>query len=138
MSVFQISIILYSLILLWTISRIFVNVKNPSQTLLWLLVVICIPVVGMLLFLILGRSIKRDAYFSKQKPFYHSLENEVPEELKNHFQHPKHRLIELLNKNKSSAFTPHNLVEIYTDGFKSFDALFKALEQAKYSIHLEF
>jgi len=131
----QIGIAVYCLILIWTIVRIFVNVKNPSKTLLWLLVVIFIPFIGMIMFRIIGRSTKRDAYFTKRQPFYNTSTNSISDNMKTH---PKHRLIELLNKNTSAAFSNNNIVEIHTDGFKAFDVLFKILKQAKYSIHLEF
>jgi len=131
----KIGISIYSLLLFWTIFRIFINIKNPSKTLLWLFVVICIPIIGIVLFRIFGRSIKRDAYFNKRKPFNQTLENDIPDIMK---QHPKRRLIELLNKNRSSAFKPNNSVEVFTNGFKSFEAFFSALLQAKHHIHLEF
>lgn len=127
---------------------IFLESKNPSKTVAWLLMLFIVPVVGFVLYILLGQNIRKKYKFRKKKycDFKHLTANaNTQKELlketnvfKSNESHVKNRLINLLLKNSDSPFTVNNKTEILTDGIATYDSIIKALEKAEKHIHLEY
>jgi len=131
----QLGLVVYIVVLLFTLRKILLQIKSPSKTLSWLLFVSFIPIIGILIYRFLGRSPRKDRLFQQKKPFYNTSVSEIDRD-----KIPLHKenLITLLYKNNSASISYYNDVEVLNDGPETFSALFTALENAKSSIHLDF
>ncbi|MDD2414470.1 MAG: PLDc N-terminal domain-containing protein, partial [Eubacteriaceae bacterium] len=126
---------------------IFLERKSPQSTFAWLLALWVFPVVGFLLYLFLSQNLTRrkiyryntpeeTAYeqFMKQwlLPGPERFEEEHPELI------PYKSNIEFHTNVAKALYTCNNDVSIYVDGHQKFEALFKAIQDATVSIHLEY
>jgi cardiolipin synthase len=125
---------------------IFLERRNASATWAWLMVLYFIPVLGFIMYLILGQKVRK-RQLSKllgdnERVIQHALETQR-QELK------EKRLVALdgelaeyqdmiyLNLTTGLAlYTTNNIVDIYTDGKQKFDALIADIEAAEHHIHL--
>ena len=140
--VFVLSIYVVNLIAV--VLLLFFEKKTPTVTLSWLLVLTFMPLLGLLLYFMLGSTYKLKLMTRK-----YSLEK-VEEEYNEaflKFHHngslPKeHRYYEdmiLLNeKNSSSLLTFKNDCKLYTDAHQKFDDLLVDIKNAKKSIHIAY
>lgn len=142
---FGIFLTLYSIFIALVI---FMESKNSSRTIAWLLILFIIPVVGFILYLFLGHNIRKKYKFKKKR--YNDFERisanvitqkELIKEwgiFKNGKNHVRNRLINLLLKNSNSPFTINNKIDILTDGVATYDSIIKELKKAEKHIHLEY
>ena len=133
--IFQIIIGFYVLFVFMTLRHIFFNVADSGKTLSWMLVVIFIPLIGVLLYRLIGISVKRDRFFKRAKIFDSSYNKPIDS---SEIPQSKIPLATLLNRNHSSAISYRNAVDILKNGKNSFEYVYKDIEQAKNSIHLDF
>ena len=76
--------ILFILILVGTIVVILTDEKSSSQKLVWILLIAAIPVVGLLLYILLGIDFRRPGYIQRNhKKFFNVLQNSEEPYLKN-------------------------------------------------------
>lgn len=125
---------------------IFLERRNISSTWAWVMVLFFIPVVGFILYLILGQKFKKRKLaklLGVTSSMIDDLVIEQHRQLKSgefDFAGPEvEHNADLISMNLTtgySLFTSHNEVDIYTDGNKKFDALIKDIEQAQHHIHL--
>lgn len=112
---------------------IFMEGQNPDRTILWLVTLILVPVIGVLLYLLLGpdfKSIKNRKLFKPPKVKY--IDN-TP------FTDDKDFLIgRLLHASSGANLTRRNRVRILNDGEETFGAIKEALRAAKTYIHMEY
>lgn len=128
-------LVIYLVILLYAVGKIFRYVKNPAKTLLWLLMIIVIPVFGLLFYFLMGLSPRKDKLFKQKSPFY-QLEAEGAE--MNILPETKQYLAKLLRHNQSAAISSGNHITILQNGEETFDAIFEAIRGAKSTIHLDY
>lgn len=135
MSLVLIGCTVYCFIYALSFRRILSSIKNPYRSLSWILFVTFIPVLGMIVYFLFGRNIKRDKIFTISRPFnaHDSIEYEV--KLKDH---PKFRLIELLHKNYSSALAYNEEVNLLFSGPDTKTRLLSDISKAKNLIYLEY
>ena len=133
--------------------------RDPARTVTWLLIFLLLPGIGLLIYIIFGRNIRKIKIFKTQK-----LANDIKEakifenleeirELVNLEQYsiknktieneeledyPKKRVISLLLNTGIFPFTTNNNVDVYVDGIQKFDNLIKDIKSAKHHIHLEY
>lgn len=124
---------------------IIIERKNTAHTFAWLLVLLFLPVIGMFLYLILGRNFRKRKMFSDKelvdrvefKSMYKFLNSSYKN--KELFKTPlSHKISHLLLKNSKAFLSEHNSVNIYPDGIKLFKTMFQDISKAKKSIHLEY
>ncbi len=126
---------------------IFVENKNPSRTIAWLLVLFLIPWLGFVLYIVLGRNtFKRkkskqkhlsDQQRSKDIAQYQSeLFSEI--DVFNNEKKLNNKLVNLLLKNSNAIFTVNNSLEILTNGQATFSSIIDAIKKAEHHIHLEY
>ena len=115
--------------------------RNPVKTLSWIMVVMMLPILGVIIYMMLGQDFRRRKIISRNsireisKPCF-------SEDLKDtdtkHLSSDELKLIRLLYNNSQSYLYDNTKVDVYTDGAAAFEGMFQALEQAKDHIHLEF
>ncbi|KXZ39109.1 cardiolipin synthase [Alkalithermobacter thermoalcaliphilus JW-YL-7 = DSM 7308] len=149
--IFTISVIAVSII-------IFLENRDPSKTIAWLLVLILFPIIGFVIYLLFGQNIRKKKIFKTQK-----LLNEI--ESSNAFKSikefenlvsvqksaitdnlifddensfTKKRIMNLLLNTGRSPFTLNNEIKILTNGQNKFTELINDLKSAKDHIHMEY
>ncbi|MEF9992699.1 MAG: cardiolipin synthase [Peptostreptococcaceae bacterium] len=133
--------------------------RDPAKTMAWLLIFILLPGIGLVIYAVLGRNIRKRKIFKTQKLATNIKENnlfknmESIEELveleqkaikgnkvikDNHYDGIKKKVISLLLNTGKFPFTTNNNVEIFIDGNEKFKKLIQDIEKAKEHIHLEY
>ncbi|WP_165748520.1 cardiolipin synthase [Cellulophaga sp. Z1A5H] len=128
---------LYILIALTLVVSILLHGAKPSKILGWLLAIFTVPVGGILLYLLLGRNrrknklilLKKDRFFKFPKPTIAHMAA-----MRGQFK----RIMTLVYRNSHFPPTEGNNLYLLKDGKTTFEAIFKALEAAKSTIHLQY
>jgi len=137
------SIMIANFALAFTI--IFLERKDVSATWAWLMVLFFIPVLGFILYLILGRKLSRHTFtwdtksrLGVEKAVQSQLEVLEKDQLpyKQDVLKQYKELYYLHLKHNDAIYSQNNKVDLYTDGAEKFNALIRDLEQAKHHIHL--
>lgn len=140
-------LILFSVYILMIVTVIFVERKRPTEALLWVLVMVCIPYGGTILYLIFGSTvaIKLTAWIRKKrlckqprelwpvrKPFCPSCgkQKELSEE--------DRQVIRFNTSYNGSELTGYEKADLYTDGISHYTQLFRDIREAKTCIFIEF
>lgn len=135
-----------NLIIAFTI--IFLERKDPSATLAWLLVLFALPGVGIVLYIVFSQNV------SKQKIFtlYENEKTLITSSLKKQHRALKNKrfkfdnqvgyvwsdLIRLNQLYGESYYTQDNCVEFFTDGVSKMRRLFEDIKNAKKSVYIEY
>ncbi len=133
--------------ILFSIIIIFFQRKEPTTVWAWLLVLYFIPILGFILYLMLGQDYRKDRMFKmkgiegdvksavrKQEESIYRKKLRMRDPEMNRFQ----SLI-LYNLNEEeSVITDNNDVRVYTDGREKFNALITEMEHAVNYIHIEY
>ncbi|MEO1816685.1 MAG: cardiolipin synthase [Acetobacterium sp.] len=131
-----------------TFTIIFLERKNPQSTYAWLLFLWMVPIIGFLFYILFSQNLTKRKIFRYNTPEniqYHHLLRQQQRSLSriiaidpdSPIEKYRHSIEFHLNVSES-LYTNNNEVTIFTDGYKKFDALFHAMEQARSSIHVEY
>lgn len=142
----QIYMIITILNIFLAMAIIFLERRNISSTWAWVMVLFFIPVVGFVLYLILGQKFKKRK-LTKLLGITPSMINDLVIEQNRQlhsgeldFAGPEvDQYADLITMNLTtgySLFTSRNDLDIYTDGNEKFDALIQDIEQAQHHVHL--
>lgn len=135
MPVLEILIGLYFVYIMYTLRHVFYNVSDPAKTFSWILFIVFIPIIGISVFRLIGRSVKRDNFFQQKKTFFNSPMSAV---IADKLPGNKLALAKLLNSNNSASISYNNKVEVLKNGKTSFQKVEEDLWKATQSIHLDF
>ncbi|WP_297631943.1 cardiolipin synthase [uncultured Clostridium sp.] len=141
--VFWVEIILFLLNILFAGIVIFVERKNPTVTLTWILVFVVLPYIGFIIYLLVGQNFSGRKLFKekakideyKLKILKEKKSTGLQEELLNNKYLD---LIKMNYNNCDSLYVTKNEVEIFVTGKDKFDALLKDLKNAKKYIHIDY
>lgn len=122
--------------------------SNPSGAIVWIILIVFLPMVGIILYFIFGLDRRRLGSSEKNfKKFIDEVAGKLPEDLhvyiQNHDRHlekldPDYRgIFRMLADNNYSNLLYGSDVEIITEGSSKFDSLLDDLENAKHHIHFE-
>ncbi|MBF8982824.1 cardiolipin synthase [Lutibacter sp. B2] len=138
--------LLFILNILLAIVIIFLERKNPTSTLAWLMVLVLLPNIGFILYLIFGQNLSKQKMFKLKTEEDQLLRKMVLEQisyLKNneiYFNDPSIQqyqdMIHMHLMSSDAIFSQDNEVEIFTDGKEKFDALIESIEEAQDHIHM--
>ncbi|ASS96772.1 cardiolipin synthase [Peribacillus simplex] len=127
---------------------IFFERREASTTWAWLLVLYFLPVVGFILYLLFGTSLRHAHLFQwedKKKIGIEEILDKQMEELSmDHFpfrnaSSSNYRdLIYMHLRNNDAVLTEDNQVDIFTEGKNKFDQLFNDIEAAENHIHIQY
>lgn len=126
---------------------IFFQRRNPTTVWAWLLVLYTIPVLGFVLYLIMGQNFRKTRMFKMKE-----IEGEVKYAVRRQGESiyrkklrlrdpelDRFKTLILYNLNEGEAvLTDNNDVRIYTDGKEKFQALLAEIEHARNYIHLQY
>ncbi|MCP8968313.1 cardiolipin synthase [Ectobacillus ponti] len=122
---------------------IFLENRNPSKTLTWLIVLGIFPVLGFFAYLLFGQNFRRKRMFQKKA----LLDEQAFLRYKGSKQHQemlisKHRHQELLfrlaERLGALDISFHTETKVLTNGDETFSAIRAVLEKAKHHIHMEY
>ncbi|MDE6312877.1 MAG: cardiolipin synthase [Lachnospiraceae bacterium] len=133
--------------MLLAIIIIFFERREPRTVWAWLLVLYFIPVLGFVLYLVLGQNMHKKRMFRIKE-----IEDEVNSQIRSQTEEVQHEISatesyrmksyqELIYYNLNTSgnvYTDDNDITIYTDGNEKFDALISAMESAKKYIHIQY
>ncbi|WP_181391808.1 cardiolipin synthase [Methanospirillum lacunae] len=132
----------------FAITVVFIERKNPTATIAWLMALVFVPVIGFVLYLFIGQSFHRDRMFrikqedddiltsiieSQKKELFHKVlptEQPIPDSYR--------RMMLMLMESNRAFITVHNKAHIFVDGNDKFSALLEAIRGAKDHIHMEY
>ena len=139
----MLKIILLIVYLLLILTVIFIERKSPTEACLWVLIMICLPYFGVLLYLIFGNTvnIKITTFIRKQR-----LKKRRPESAEKNchsFDNIKlsdedAQVIRFNSTYNSSEITSYDNAKIFTDGESHYRSLFADIKNAKECIYAEF
>jgi len=122
--------------------------KDPVKTISWSLVLFLLPVIGIILYLYLGRSMHKKKFFSRKGISDHlSLDQLLDEQLiqlndkkfiKDERLVSKRNIMKLLLNNSKALITEKNRVRVLNNGRQTFGSMIYEMENARAHIHLEF
>ncbi|HZG73559.1 MAG TPA: cardiolipin synthase [Chondromyces sp.] len=127
---------------------VFLERRDPISTWAWLMVLSFLPVLGFILYLVLGKNLSRARLFDwedQDKIGIEPLAQQQMERIKDGqfvFQNPHtedHQdLVYMLLRNNHAILSEDNGLTVFTDGHEKFDSLFEDIKQAKDHIHLQY
>ncbi|MCE4051261.1 MULTISPECIES: cardiolipin synthase [Bacillaceae] len=127
---------------------IFFERKDPIATWAWLMVLTFIPILGFILYLLIGQNLRNRKMFQWDERKKLGIEQVLASQLlqissnqlrtTNEVIRNNQDLIYMNLFNNDAVLTENNAVDIYTDGKEKFDQLLKDIMAAKKSIHLQY
>lgn len=131
------------LYILMIVGVIFLERKSPTEAMLWVLVVACLPYVGIVLYLVFGStiSIKITSCARKKriKKHYLDLSIEKKENLdKILLSDEDSQVVRFNSIYNNSQVTSYDKRDIYIDGESHYRRLFDDIKNAKKTIYIEF
>lgn len=137
---------LFNLVLFFTGMTIFMKSEDPAATISWLIVFITLPILGFVMYLIIGRSFRKERK-SKAKKALNSkrldedmlFTSEVIKYSKFTAQSGINtRLVSLLQNNSDAPLCISNEAGLYTEGNQQFEDLISDISHALSHIHVEY
>lgn len=122
---------------------IFVERKHPTEALLWVVIMICLPYFGTILYLVFGSTaaIKLTAAIRKKKlkeqPFREDILPPFSVD-ESRLSESDRQVIRFNSVYNTSAITCYQNADFYIDGKSHYTRLFQDIEQAKQCIFIEF
>ena len=127
---------------------IFLERKNSSATLAWIMILFLLPVIGIILYILLSQNISRQKIFRLTKfeedTIRATLANQIKEIDDNEFafttaEAKRWKDMIKLNQTYAGAFlTQNNRIFIMTDGMHMFDCLIDDIRRARQTINIMF
>lgn len=144
----EILTILFTLTIVFIGIVIFFENDDPSKTVTWLLILIFLPIVGFILYMLIGRKFRKIkryrkkglanlAELSKIVKDEAKLISEGQQYIEMHLPQKK-KLIKLIVNSACSPFTINNRTQVLNNGADTYRSFFEAMEKATHHIHLEF
>lgn len=157
--VLKIILVLFYILSVIVSVKLILENRDPSKTLIWILIFMLFPIIGILIYAVLGRNIRK-IKMNKAYKMANSMKKENLlfnlDEMKELAQgqssmikngklpHSENidfrvlKVVSLLLNTGIFPFTINNNVEIYVDGNEKFENLIKDIRNAKDHIHLEY
>jgi len=137
---------LYLVNILFAFTVIFLERRNPTSTLAWILVLFLLPAVGAFFYILLSQNMTRKKMFqlgAEEHRYFTSLLSREIENLRsgrlkfNDDQMENYKDLILFHQVQSKAlFSQDNRVQVFTDGTDKFKELFKCIINAQHHIHI--
>ncbi|PTE68431.1 cardiolipin synthase [Staphylococcus devriesei] len=141
-------IVAFLLNLIFAFVIIFMERRSAGSIWAWLLVLVFLPVIGFILYLLLGRQIQRDQIFKLKKEDRKGLEMIVDEQIEalesDDFSKGNHQIVKfkemvrMLLFNNAAFLTTDNNIKIFTDGNAKFNSLIEDIKSAQDYIHIQY
>lgn len=133
---------------LFAVTIVFFERKNPSTTLAWLSILFFLPLLGFVLYLFLGHNYHRERLFKAKAEDDARVQGLIAAQIKSlaegeiAFRDPRLGaylgMVLMLMRNNWAFLTASNRVTVYTDGEEKFAALLDAIAGARDFVHIEY
>ena len=138
--VYDILTVLYVITVLAVIIVVLSENRNPVKSMAWMLVLVLLPVVGLLIYLVFGRSLRGMKLISRShlRELHHM--SDYPESVtrSSALSEDSRQLIALANKLTEPHMFDGNDVMVFTRGQEKFEALLHDIEQAREYILVQY
>ena len=138
--VYNILMVLYVLTVLAVIVVVLSENRNPVKSMAWVLVLVLLPIVGLVIYLIFGRSLRGMKLISRSHLRELKRMNDFPEaiEMEKDLSDNSRQLISLVNKLTEPHLFQGNDVTVFTNGKDKFETLLNDIEQAQEYVHVQY
>ncbi|MBR5085718.1 MAG: cardiolipin synthase [Muribaculaceae bacterium] len=137
--------ILYGITAVAIIGVVVSENRNPVKTLAWITVLVLLPVVGIILYIFFGRSLRHIRMISRKKRVKLANRDDIKHLMKTRQvvnyeveKSDRQQMINLVNSVQGSPYLANNEVEIFTNGKDKFDAFKQDLLAAEQYIHIQY
>ncbi|MDW2883993.1 cardiolipin synthase [Exiguobacterium artemiae] len=137
-----------SIVIILVVLSVFVIIllenRNPERTLVWALVMMALPVVGVFVYFTFGQNYRRkkmfrlkamldeESYIKYRTQFDHGIHNQV-------FQHGHYtKVVKLIDSISRLPISYNSHTKVLTNGQEKFPLLLAEIRQAEHHIHLEY
>ena len=148
MNLFQMFTVVYTIISIIIGIDILLDNRDPSSTVAWLMVLFILPIVGIFLYLYIGRNHrKKKTFIKKRSEDYVVLDRLLKEQFpfinyreifRKEFNDIRGKIIPLLLNNARTPVTVNNKIKILQNGEVTFTEILNAINSAKEHIHIEY
>ena len=138
--VYNILMVLYVLTVLAVIVVVLSENRNPVKSMAWMLVLVLLPVVGLVIYLVFGRSLKGMSLISRSHLRELRRMNDFPEPTTPaaNLSDDSRQLISLANKLTEPHMFQGDDIRVFTTGEEKFESLLHDIEQAREYIHVQY
>lgn len=138
--IINIATVLYFLMVLAVIVLVLSENRNPVKSMAWVLVLVLLPVLGLMIYFIFGRSLKGMRLISRSHLRELWRMNDFPEavNLEAGLTDDSRQLISLANKLSEPHLFMGTKVDVFTSGEDKFKALLHDIEQAREYVHVQY
>lgn len=132
--------IVYAVLVLSSIFVVISENRNAAKSLAWILALIFLPVLGLLLYLLFGQSLRRETLLSKSNREKLFNSNKLPDVDIDAlpFSENNKQLIKMCSRLEASRFYPGNDVRVYVRGNDKFEDLLFDIRNAQKFIHIQY
>lgn len=140
--------IVYIIVVVLVCLRIIYDTRSTTKTVAYMLLVVFIPVAGIFIYFSFGINYRKRKIYNKKLIRDHTLERKIQSAIIHYSLHNlesrnpaivhNRELARLLLKDSSSPLTANNDVQVLVNGEHKFPEVLKALERARYHIHIEY
>lgn len=139
--VYNVFLVLYFLTVLTVIVVVLSENRNPVKSMAWVLVLLLLPVVGLVIYLIFGRSLKGISLISRshlrELRRMHNPPEYDPESVTG-LSEESQQLISLTSKLSRPHLFVGNNIDVFTTGKEKFEALMRDIREARHYIHVQY
>ena len=138
--VYNILMVLYLLTVLAVIVVVLSENRNPVKSMAWVLVLVLLPVLGLIIYLIFGRSLKGMSLISRSalRELRRMNDFSYPTDATDGLTDESRQLISLVNKLVGPHLIVGNATEVFTNGVDKFESLKRDIAAATDHIHLQY
>ena len=136
----NVAYIVYGLLILSSIFVVISENRNASKSLAWILALIFLPVIGLVLYLLFGQSLRQETLLSqtnREKLFNSNKLPDVDIEALSLSENNK-QLIKMCNRLDAARFYPGNEVHMYVRGGDKFEDMLNDINNAKEFVHIQY
>lgn len=132
--------IAYAVLVLSSIFVVISENRNAAKSLAWILALIFLPVLGLLLYLLFGQSLRHETLLSQSNREKLFNSNKLPDVDIDAlpFSENNKQLIKMCNRLDASRFYPGNDVRVYVRGNDKFEDLLFDIRHAQKFIHIQY
>jgi cardiolipin synthase len=136
-------VVILVLNVLFSLSLVFIERKDPTTTWAWLLILMVLPGLGFMIYVMFGQNLSRQKIFKEKIKFDEKKRKNLNHTYKvnNHRHDGGEKFADLrkLNFNHSGVkYTVNNKVKVYVNGEDKFKQLIEDIKNAKKYIHMEY
>lgn len=137
---YSILMVVYVITVITVIVVVLSENRNPVKSMAWVLVLVLLPIVGLVVYLIFGRSLKGMSLISRSHLRELRRMNDFPDAVEHEegLSDDTRQIISLVNKLAGSHLFVGNDIEVFTTGKDKFEALKRDIREAREYIHVQY